>query len=231
MAEPSARRAPRLWIVDPSVHVPETQGVEQVLAEWRADRRVFLPLLAPGDGPRPGTGYDADGVVVLGSAASVHDAFEPLSDLADWLRPLVTGEVRRPLLGVCYGHQLFAHLAGAMVGPVRAGGEKLHGVETTRLDGRLLPGPAEARVVVSHAEEVKTVPRGFRVSATRPGVPVDGLEHDTRPVFSFQFHPEAREEFALRAGIEPHAIDARVREDGRRILAAFAAVVRRSRAD
>ena len=49
----------------------------------------------------------------------------------------------------------------------------------------------------------------------------DGLEHETLPIFSFQFHPEARDDFARHAGIDPAAIDDRVREDSRRLLDAF----------
>ena len=46
-----------------------------------------------------------------------------------------------------------------------------------------------------------------------------------RPVFSFQFHPEAGDEFAGRAGIEPALLDPRVRADSRRLLDAFQRVV------
>jgi hypothetical protein len=56
-------------------------------------------------------------------------------------------------------------------------------------------------------------------------VDADGLEHETRPVFSFQFHPEAREEFADRAGIERALLDDRLRADSASLLAAFRTLV------
>jgi GMP synthase-like glutamine amidotransferase len=68
---------------------------------------------------------------------------------------------------------------------------------------------------------VVAVPPRYRITAARDGVPVDGLEHEELPIFSFQFHPEAREEFASRSGIDPALIDERVRSDSRRLLAAF----------
>ena len=55
---------------------------------------------------------------------------------------------------------------------------------------------------------------------------IDGLEHRTLPIFSFQFHPEAREEFARRAGLPLASIDSRLRRDGGRVLAAFLERVR-----
>jgi len=174
------------------------------------------------EGPHPETGYGADGIVLMGSAASVHDEIPWLRALSDWLRPLVLGEVRVPLLGICFGHQLIAQSAGGEVGWVSEDREKRVGVARSSLSGgRLLPGSHLLSVVVSHGEEVKRRPTGFSVCASREGGAIDGLEHELLPVFSFQFHPEAREEFAEHAGIPTGRIDDHVRDDGQRLLGAF----------
>ena len=47
--------ADRLWVVDPSLHRPEDQGVDEVLRGWAGESRRFRPAL-DGDGPRPGGG-------------------------------------------------------------------------------------------------------------------------------------------------------------------------------
>ena len=202
----------------------------EVLSGWTGASRLFRPVLEPGSGPTPEAGYETDGVVLLGSAASVHDAADWAASLASWLRPLLCGEPRIPLLGVCYGHQLIAHLAGAAVDWVEPGRAKVVGVEESRLSGgRLLPGEHCLRVVVSHREEVKKPPPGYRVTARRPSAEIDGLEHEQLPVFSFQFHPEAREEFARQAGIDVDRIDERLRVDSLRVLAAFLREVRSRR--
>ena len=85
-------------------------------------------------------------------------------------------------------------------------------------------------VVVSHREIVTSAPSGYAAVARRDGVEVDGLEHRKLPVFSYQFHPEAGTEFAVRAGIDEHRLTARLREDSRRLLAAFRRVVLHSAA-
>ena len=177
--------------------------------------QVLPPGLEPGDGPRPGDGYEAAGIVLLGSSASVHDDLPWLHELTAWLRPLLDGSRELPVLGVCFGHQLIAHMGGAEVGNLRRDGSKESGARETRVEGwSLLPGRHDVRVVVSHREEVKTIPAGYRVVARRTGVPLDGLEHERLPVSTFQFHPEARDEFATHAGIFGHEIDERVERDG-----------------
>jgi GMP synthase-like glutamine amidotransferase len=219
--------APELWIVDPSLHHPEDQAVAGILEGWDGPNRVFRPGLVAASGPGPETGHDAAAVILLGSAASVHDAYPWLGSLGVWLRPILTGEVAVPLLAVCFGHQLVAHLAGGAVGFVREDRSKVLGVEWTELmDSRLLPGARRLRVAVSHRERVTRAPAGYRVTACRENAEIDGLEHPTLPLFSYQFHPEAREEFARRVGITVSLLDERQRNDSRRLLTAFLDVAR-----
>ena len=113
--------------------------------------------------------------------------------------------------------------AGSRIDWLEPSRDKRVGIERSRVRGsRLLAGDADLRVVVSHRETVVDVPRGYQATASRPGVPNDGLEHDSLDIFSYQFHPEAREQFATRSGIIAAAeIDANVRADSRRVLDAF----------
>jgi len=215
-------REKMLWIVDPAVAHAEHQAIAELAERWPGAHRVFRPAMVPSDGPGSDTGYDADAVIVLGSRASVHDELPWIERLAAWVAPLVDGSRPLPLLGICFGHQLIGHLAGAPVGLLAPDGAKRAGIETSYLEGgSLLPGSVAMPVVVSHREEVKSAPAGFRTVARRPGVLVDGLEHEHLPVFSFQFHPEAREEFAAYAGIPVARIDERVKRENGRLLQAF----------
>jgi GMP synthase (glutamine-hydrolysing) len=226
MAGPDPRT---LWVIDPSTKNREEQGAAEVAGRWGGEWRLFRPALAPGDGPTLAAGHDCAGIVLMGSAASVHDEDSWLVELTEWLRPVVSGERPVPLLGICFGHQLIGHCAGAEVAFLDAGHTKRLGVEATSFRGsRLVPGERELHVVVSHREEVLHAPPGFRATATRRGVEVDALEHESRPVFGCQFHPEAREEFAGFAGIDPASIDERVRRDSRLVLDGFMRAVRAS---
>ena len=219
----------RLWIIDPSLNTPEAQGTAEIADRWDGPCRLFQPVLR-GDGPEPATGYDTEGIVVLGSAASVYENPDWMQRLSAWLRPVLEGSIPRPLLGVCFGHQLIAHIAGAEVAFNREDRAKRVGVETSdhRAAG-LLREARGLRVVVSHREQVTAPPDGYRVVASRPDVPVDGLEHEALPISSYQFHPEARDEFAGRAGIAVDSIDDRLRRDSRGLIDRFLQRVRGER--
>ncbi len=215
-------RRPILWIVDPSIAWPEHEGVEAISADWPGDRRVFRPAL-DGDGPTPGAGYAADAVVVMGSRASVNDADRPwLRDLALWLDPIVRGEVMRPLLGICFGHQLVASRAGARVGKIHDDGREERGIQESRFaPSRLVPDGGTLHVVASHGEEVKDVPSGFRVTASRDRVRCDAFEHERLPVMSVQFHPEARASFLRLREMPSDPREPRAFADQARLLERF----------
>lgn len=218
----------QLWIVDPSMAHAETQGTAEILALWQGPARVFLPALRPGDGPQHSSGYDGvSGVVIMGSAASVHDDLGWLERLSAWVLPILQGLQPIPLMGICFGHQLIARLAGGEVGYLRPDRTKRLGVERSEFrGGRLLPESESLQVVVSHRESVTALPVDFTAVASRPGVPCDAMEHNARPIMSVQFHPEGREQFAGTAGIDPLLITPQVVADSRRIIRHFLRVVK-----
>lgn len=214
---------PHLVVVDPSIRVAEEEGVATVRRDWRGRATVVRPALDESDRARlPEALGEADAVVLMGSAASVHDDLPWIPPLAAFVRAVLDGRRRVPLLAICFGHQLVARVAGARIGFVRDDREHLRGVVATELvESRLLPGVPSLVVAASHREHVLDVPAGFRATGSRPGVPVDVLEHDARPIVGVQFHPEAGPEFLRRRGIDPGAVDPRFRADGPRLIAAF----------
>ena len=214
-------RAPRLLVVDPSIAWPEHEGVAEIVGDWPGSWRVVRPALEPGSGLGPADGYEADAIVVMGSRASVNDDLPWLRRLGAWLDPVLAGAPRIPLLGICFGHQLIAHRAGATVAKLRADGSEEKGVQTTRFAGSRLAPDGPMRVVASHGEEVLEAPAGFRITACRDRVRIDALEHETLPVYSVQFHPEARADFLSRRGVSAGPEDALAFEEQARYLAAF----------
>ena len=218
--------APPLLVIDPSTSFPETEGLARIAQAWRGEWRVLRPALS-GDGPGHDTPYDVSAVVVMGSRASVHDDHRWLAQLCDWLRPIVRGSIRLPLLGICFGHQLIAHLAGGEVDRVAADGRKLLGVADSELERSRLLAAGQLRVVISHCEEVKSLPSRFHRSSHRAPVRFDGLEHDELPIFGFQFHPEAGAGFLAARGVSVGEHDAQTLErDSARVLEAFASFAR-----
>ncbi|GAA0395300.1 aminodeoxychorismate/anthranilate synthase component II [Acrocarpospora corrugata] len=100
---------------------------------------------------------------------------------------------RRPLLGVCLGHQAIAIAYGAKVGRAP---ELMHG-RTSRIrhDGRGVfrgvPTPVTMTRYHSLAVDPSTVPGELDVTATTADGTIMGLRHRTAPIEGVQFHPES----------------------------------------
>jgi GMP synthase-like glutamine amidotransferase len=215
-----------LLIIDPSVVWPEDEGVAEVRGDWAGECRVLRPALSPANGPRPGDGYPTDGIVLLGSRASVHDDLPWLRDLGQWLDPVLRGAPSIPVLGICFGHQVIAARCGGTVDFVHPDRHQELGVRRTFLEhSRLMPGESSMRVVVSHRESVRVLPPGFRIAGHREGVPIDVMEHEALPIYGVQFHPEARAGFLTRRGADAGELDAEAIEACSRLLSRFRAIV------
>ncbi|MGH7699625.1 MAG: glutamine-hydrolyzing GMP synthase [Gemmatimonadales bacterium] len=125
------------------------------------------------------------GIILSGGPSSVFDAGAPPAD-----RALL--DLGVPVLGICYGMQLIAHLAG---GRVRPSDEREYGrAEVVVREGSgLFAGFApESRIAVwaSHGDNVDALPPGYRVTAASPNAPIAGFAHDAAAIHGVQFHPE-----------------------------------------
>lgn len=95
-----------------------------------------------------------------------------------------------PILGICYGSQLMAHLLGGRVetAPVSEYGKT---TVTVDRDSRLFCDVSEETVVwMSHTDYIAQAPEGFAVTAKTPVCPVAAMENAERKLYSVQFHPE-----------------------------------------
>lgn len=95
-----------------------------------------------------------------------------------------------PVLGICYGMQLMAQVLGGRVEPAprrEYGRTILHRVQ----ESPLLAGiPERSTVWMSHGDEVREVPPGFRVLAATPATPIAAMAYPERGWWAVQYHPE-----------------------------------------
>ncbi len=156
---------------------------------------VYAEIFAPGRfrlEERP----DVVGVILSGSPRSVRDDPHPgpaPSSLRSGERELVAALVQsgRPLLGLCFGHQLLAAELGGAV--EKGGAAREYGIAEARCDpgSRLFAGLAPLqRVWMSHGDHVARLPEGFKATACTDRLPIAAMEHESRPLFGLQFHPE-----------------------------------------
>ena len=124
------------------------------------------------------------GIILSGGPNSVYGENVPTADPALF-------DVA-PVLGVCYGMQLIAKLHG---GQVIRGSQRQYGRDQIRptRESPLFGGfstDEDAIVWMSHGDHVEHAPPGFRITAAGPGNPVSAFEHEIRPIYGVQFHPE-----------------------------------------
>ncbi len=127
------------------------------------------------------------GVILSGSPFSVVQKDAPLV-------PPGIYELGVPVLGVCYGLQLTAHVFGGKVD--KAAHREYGRADLIVDDNRDLfhgfePGDAGASVVwMSHGDRLESMPPGFKVLAHSQNSPIAAIRHETREIYGVQFHPE-----------------------------------------
>jgi GMP synthase (glutamine-hydrolysing) len=125
------------------------------------------------------------GLIISGGPSSV---LEPGSATVD---PEIFQE-HGAVLGICYGHQLMAHLLG---GVVQKGVKGEYGLATLELNGGprmpLFEGlPERQQVWMSHFDLVSAIPPGFSNHGATATCAVAAMAAPERSLYAVQFHPE-----------------------------------------
>ena len=126
---------------------------------------------------------DADGLILSGGPASVYDPQAPAYN------PEILA-MGKPMLGLCYGHQLLCHRLG---GQVERGTTHEFGaayLQVHKAEGVLGGLDARERVWMSHRDHVAALPPGFAVLGATEDCPVAAMGDPERKIYGLQFHPE-----------------------------------------
>jgi GMP synthase (glutamine-hydrolysing) len=126
----------------------------------------------------------ARGIIISGGPSSVYDEGSPTVDPAIF-------DTGQPVLGICYGQQLMAHLLG---GEVRKGHRGEYGLATLELSETADPmfGGLAGRqqVWMSHRDAVGRLPEGFSVRGRTDTCAVAAIAAPARKLYAVQFHLE-----------------------------------------
>ncbi len=123
-------------------------------------------------------------LILSGGPASVYEPHAPTLP-REWL------DGRVPVLGICYGMQLMAHLLGGQVAPAQEreyGPAYLHVLEPSHSLFRDLPD--NMLVWMSHGDRVDRLPQGWRPIARTENAPHAAISDPTNRLLGVQFHPE-----------------------------------------
>jgi len=121
-------------------------------------------------------------LIISGGPESVYGKNAPQFD------PMIF-ELGIPILGICYGMQLIAHVSGGKVEhlPKREDGPATISIQNDSLLFKDLE--SEQEVLLTHGDSVSMTPPGFRVIA-QSGELISGIENAQRKMYGLQFHPE-----------------------------------------
>lgn len=123
------------------------------------------------------------GIIFTGGPNSVYEADSPLCSKEIF-------EIGIPILGICYGSQLMAHLLGGKVetAPVSEYGKTEVDVKNS---SKIFEGVSPKTICwMSHTDYISEAPKGFEITATTPVCPVAAMENADRKLYAVQFHPE-----------------------------------------
>lgn len=123
------------------------------------------------------------GIIFTGGPNSVYDESAPHYD------PEILN-IGVPILGICYGDQLMAQMAGGEIASAESGSE--YGKTRLYISPCALfrDVPQESVVWMSHTDFVRTPPKGFRVIANTDKCPCAAMCDEERRLYGVQFHPE-----------------------------------------
>ena len=123
------------------------------------------------------------GIIFTGGPDSVYEEEAPSFDAGIL-------ELGIPVLGICYGAQLIAHLSNGRV--IKAEDSSEYGRTVIyRKGGRLLEGMKPGSICwMSHTDFISKIPDNYQVTAFTDKCPVAAYEDDNKRIYGVQFHPE-----------------------------------------
>jgi GMP synthase (glutamine-hydrolysing) len=123
------------------------------------------------------------GVIISGGPSSVYDPGSPSIDAA-----LLASGI--PVLGICYGQQLIAHLLGGVVHKGERGEYGFAQLDVSSADTILRGVEGRQQVWMSHRDLVTQAPAGFETLARTDACAVAAMGSASRRLYGVQFHPE-----------------------------------------
>jgi GMP synthase (glutamine-hydrolysing) len=124
-------------------------------------------------------------IILSGGPASVYGKDAPQVDPGIF-------ELGVPVLGICYGLQLIAHVLGGKVEKADAreyGAAKVTVQKREGVLGRFSAGES-IDVWMSHGDRIAVLPEGFETHGTSDNTPFAAVGNAKRKIYGIQFHPE-----------------------------------------
>jgi len=127
------------------------------------------------------------GIIISGGPSSVYDKSSPKPGKGLF-------EIKVPILGLCYGHQLMAQNLGGKVSPGKTkeyGVANLQTKKTMKKIGDIFAGLNDnEKIWMSHGDSVEKLPKGFELIGSTEDCPIAAMGNKNLNYYGIQFHPE-----------------------------------------
>ena len=122
------------------------------------------------------------GIIFSGGPSSVYNSDAPIPKKEIF-------EMKLPILGICYGHQLIVNNFGGKV--KHANKEYGSSLLTIENDSDLLSGMGESiRAWMSHGDEAEQIPSSFKIIGHTETANAAAIANQEKSIYGIQFHPE-----------------------------------------
>jgi len=126
----------------------------------------------------------AQGFIISGAPILITEKDpEPFLALFSWLK-----ETDKPVLGICFGHQILGLTFGALASRIREDRDwqTVEVLEDCALFAKL---PSEIELMEDHCEAI-SIPANFIHVAVSDACVNEAMMHQTKSLYGVQFHPE-----------------------------------------
>ena len=127
--------------------------------------------------------FNPKGIIFTGGPNSVYLEDSPLCSKEIF-------ELGYPILGICYGSQMMAHLLGGKVATAPTSEYGKTEVEVDKSSKLFSNVNEKTTCWMSHTDYIEKAPNDFKIVAKTPVCPVAAMENEKKKLYAVQFHPE-----------------------------------------
>jgi GMP synthase (glutamine-hydrolysing) len=154
----------------------------QLIARRVREANVYCEVVSCSITPEEVKARNPKGIIFTGGPSVVYETGAPTVDPGIF-------ELGIPVLGICYGAQLIAHLNG---GKVEAASQREYGKKelAVRPHAIFTHVPTQTTCWMSHTYHVSDLPVGYKTIASTDTCHNAAYANDVKRIYGFQYHPE-----------------------------------------